>query len=556
MRKLASLLLVLTLVLPLALPFGVALAQENTDVLDALQAYNDNLPPAFGNVSVADLSIELLENPDLILVDVRQPEDYAESHIEGAINIPIREVGQTLDLLPDIDAPIVTICGSSWRSPQVMTALQILGYTNVRNMSGGMRAWTDEGLAVTDNAPEPVVGEAPASLDPDVIAAVDAALSGLPDGWGSVKAEDLNIEMIETPLDMLIDVRTPDEWATGYIAGATHMPLQSLMSYVDDLPQDKAANIVVYCGVGHRGNIAATMLRTMGYTNVRNLSGGIGGWTTSNLPLEGAPEAAPAAEAEAFDAAAALTNYVAGLPGSFNAIRVPDVATAIAENPDLVLVDVRTADEYAEGHFEGAINIPLGELTDHLDLLPDQSADIIVYCGSGHRSALGMMALNLLGYENALSMLGGTKAIADGQIPLVTEPTDVVAGEAPAIDPALLAAVDAYIKAIPAGYYTISADDLNIALVENPPAIIDVRTDPEVANGVIEGAQHITLGAFMMAQDQWPQDLSAPVVVYDSDGHRSAMAMIAMQMLGYEDVKSLAGGSKAWTAKSYPLVTE
>lgn len=96
MRKFAYLLLALTLVLPLALPFGVALAQENTDVLDALQAYNDNLPPAFGNVSVADLSIELLENPDLILVDVRQPEDYAESHIEGAINIPIREVGQTL----------------------------------------------------------------------------------------------------------------------------------------------------------------------------------------------------------------------------------------------------------------------------------------------------------------------------------------------------------------------------------------------------------------------------------------------------------------------------
>jgi len=554
MRKFGYLLLVLTLVLPLALPFGVALAQEDTAVLDALQAYNDNLPPAFGNVSVADLSIELLENPDLVLVDVRQPEDYAEGHIEGAINIPIREVAKNLDKLPDLDAPIVTVCGSSWRSPQVMTALQILGYTNVRNMAGGMNAWTDEGLAVTTEPAEPEVGEAPAAINPDVLAAVDAALSGLPDGWGMVKAEDLNIELIENPVDMLIDVRTPEEWATGYIAGATHMPLQSLMSYVDQLPENKDANIVVYCGVGHRGNIAATMLRTLGYTNVRNLSGGVGGWTTANLPLEGAPEAAPA-EAEAFDVAAALADYIAGLPGSFNAIRIPDVATAIAENPDLVLVDVRTADEYADGHFEGAINIPIVELTDHLDLLPDQSADIIVYCGSGHRSALGMMALNLLGYENALSMLGGTKAMAEGEIPLVTEPAEVVAGEAPAIDPAVLEAVDAYIKSIPAGYNTISADDLNIALVENPPAIIDVRTDPEVANGVIEGAQHITLSAFMTAQDQWPQDLTAPVVVYDSDGHRSAMAMMAMQMLGYEDVKSLAGGTKAWTAKGYPLVT-
>src|SRR5690606_41939126 len=130
--------------------------------------------------------------------------------------------------------------------------------------------------------------------------------------------------------------------------------------------------------------------------------------------------------------------------------------------------------------FEGAADSPLAARADRLDLLPDQSADISVYCGSGHRSALGMMALNLLGYENALSMLGGTKAIADGQIPLVTEPTDVVAGEAPAIDPALLAAVDAYIKAIPAGYYTIIADDLNIELVENPSSIIVVRPDTGV----------------------------------------------------------------------------
>jgi len=555
MRKLVSLLFVLTLVLPLALPFGVALAQENTDVLEALQGYNDNLPPAFGNVSVADLSVEMLENPDLILVDVRQPDEYAQGHVEGAINIPIRELADNLGALSDLDAPIVTICGSAWRSPIAMASLQIMGYDNVRSMSGGMRAWTDAGLAVSTEGFEPMISQAPAGLDPDVVAAVDAQLSGLPEGWGSIKAEDLNIELAETPPDLLIDVRTPEEWAKGYIAGAVHMPLQSLMSYVDELPEDKAANIVVYCGVGHRGNIAATMLRTLGYTNVRNVSGGIGGWTTAGLPLEGAPEA-EAEAAPAFDLNAALTDYVAGLPGNFNAVRVADVETAISENPDLVLVDVRTPDEYADGHFEGAINIPISELTDHLDLLPALDADIIVYCGSGHRSALGMAALNLLGYSKALSMLGGVKAVAEGQIPLVTEPTDAAAGTAPDINPALLAAVDAYVKAIPAGYYTISADDLNVALVENPPALIDVRTEGEIANGKIEGALALPLSSFMAAQDQWPQDKTAPVVIYGSDGHRSVIAMVAMQMLGYENVRSLAGGTKAWTAKSYPLVTD
>lgn len=555
MRKFAYLLLVLTLVLPLALPFGAALAQESTAVLDALQAYNDNLPPGFGNIQVADLSVEILENPDLVLIDVRQPDDYAEAHIEGAINIPIREVAKNLDKLPALDAPIITICGSSWRSPQVMTALQILGYTNVRNMAGGMRAWNEAGFPVTAEATEAVAAEVPAEINADVLAAVDAALSGLPDGWGSVKAEDLNIALIETPPALLIDVRTPEEWASGYIAGATHMPLQSLMSFADQLPEAKDAYIVVYCGVGHRGNIAATMIRTMGYTNVQNLSGGIGGWTGANLPLEGAPEAAPEEVVE-LDVAALLTDYVAGLPGSFNAIRNTDVATAIAENAELVVVDVRSAEEFANGHFEGAINIPITELTDHLDLLPNQDADIVVYCGSGHRSVLGMVSLNLLGYDNALSMLGGLKSLEEGLIPLVTEPTDVVAGETPAFDAAVFEAVDAYIESIPQGFGTISADDLNVALVENAPVVIDVRTEPEVANGMIEGAQFITLSDFLTAQAEWPQDLTAPVVVYDSDGHRSAMAMVAMQMLGYENVKSLGGGVKGWTAKSYPLVTE
>lgn len=252
----------------------------------------------------------------------------------------------------------------------------------------------------------------------------------------------------------------------------------------------------------------------------------------------------------------ALQAYNENLPPGFGNIQVADLSVEILENPDLVLIDVRQPDDYAEAHIEGAINIPITELTDHLDLLPNQDADIVVYCGSGHRSVLGMVSLNLLGYDNALSMLGGLKSLEEGLIPLVTEPTDVVAGETPAFDAAVFEAVDAYIESIPQGFGTISADDLNVALVENAPVMIDVRTEPEVANGMIEGAQFITLSDFLTAQAEWPQDLTAPVVVYDSDGHRSAMAMVAMQMLGYEDVKSLGGGVKGWTAKSYPLVTE
>lgn len=556
MRKWISLLLMLALALPLAVPFAPVLAQADA-VIERLEEYNANLPAGYGNVSAADLVVELAENPDLIIVDVRQPEEYAEGHIEGAINIPIRDLAKNLDLLPDLDAPIVVVCGSAWRSPIGMTSLQLLGYTNVRSMSGGMRAWDEDGFATVTEPTEAEAGTAP-EVDPDVLAAVDAQLSSLPQGFGGIKAEDLNVKLVEAPPAMLIDVRTPEEWAKGYIAGATHMPLQELMSFVDDLPADKDAEIVIYCGVGHRGNIAATMLRTLGYTNVLNLSGGIGGWQSAGLPLEGVPEEAGEEEAaaEEFSIEQALADTIAAMPASFNAVRANDLAAQLEANPDLPLIDVRTPEEYAEGHYEGAINIPLTELTDHLDALPAQDAEFVIYCGSAHRSAMAVFLLNLLGYSNVSSMLGGFKAGADAGIPTSTEPVEAEAGEAPEIDADLFAAVDAYVKAIPGGYYTISADDLNVALVEEPPVLIDVRTSAEVDQGMIEGALHIELRNLLADPDALPEDLSAPIVVYSGENHRGAMAMIALQLLGYEDVRTLAGGLPAWTAKEFPVVTE
>ena len=225
MRKYLYLLLVLALALPLALPFAPALAQEGSPVVLArLEEYNANLPAGYGNISTVDLSVELIDNPDLTIVDVRQPDEYEGGHIPGAINIPLRELAQSLDLLPDLDAPIVVVCGSAFRSPIGMTSLQILGYTNVRNMSGGMKGWEAEELSLSTDPVEVEAGTAP-EFDPEVFAAVDAALVNIPEGWGAVKAEDLNVQLIETPPAMLVDVRTPDEWAKGYISGAVHMPL-------------------------------------------------------------------------------------------------------------------------------------------------------------------------------------------------------------------------------------------------------------------------------------------------------------------------------------------
>lgn len=84
---------------------------------------------------------------------------------------------------------------------------------------------------------------------------------------------------------MVNDLRTDEDWATGYIDGSVHMPINSLLADMTLLPADKAAPIVVTCASGHRGGIGLKAPRMLGYTEVRNLAGGIGAWTAAELLL-------------------------------------------------------------------------------------------------------------------------------------------------------------------------------------------------------------------------------------------------------------------------------
>ncbi|MCD4686551.1 MAG: rhodanese-like domain-containing protein [Anaerolineae bacterium] len=487
---------------------------------------------------MSDLSVEMIDKGDaLVVVDVRQPEEYAAEagHLPGAFNIPLRDLAKNLDALPNVDAEIVVYCGSGWRSVYAMTALQVAGYTNVRSMSGGFRAWTAEEFAVETESVEAMHGEAPA-LDVDVLAAVDAALSGIPEGWAGITADNLNIKLIEDAPDLLIDVRTPGEWADGYIPGATHMTLQELVSFADVLPADLDADIVVYCKAGHRGNMAATILRVMGYTNVLNLGGGFTAWAGAEYEVV-MPEGGAAMNA--------LLAYNESLPAGYGNVTVSDLSVEMIDKGDaLVVVDVRQPEEYTAeaGHLPGAFNIPLRELAQNLDALPDPHAEIVVYCGSGWRSVYAMTALQVAGYTNVRSMKGGFRAWTAEEFAVETEPV-----EAPALDADVLAAVDAALAGIPEGWAGITAEDLNIKLIEDAPdLLIDVRKPEEWGAGYIPSATHMQLEELMSFAGELPADLDADIVVYCKAGHRGNMAATMLRIMGYTNVLNLGGGFTAW----------
>lgn len=544
--------LYLFLILSLSLSLLPALAQSDA-VVAAIEDYNANLPQGYGVFALDDLALALAER-DVFMVDVREVAEYEAGHIEGSINIPIRELPAHLDLLPGLDAEIIIICQGGARAMLAQASLNVLGYMNAKTLAGGFGAWSGADYPTVTEATElPQAGELP-EFDADILAAVTDYLSNLPQGFGLIQAADLAVRLVEEPDLILIDTRSAGEWDNGYIEGAEHIWIDEFTARMDEWPEDKDAPIVVYCGAGYRGGIAAVILNLMGYTNVRNLFGGSGAWKAQGFPMVGVPEAEPEAAAE-FDPVQAATDYIAGLPSNFNAMRVADLETEMAAGADLLLVDVRPLDEYSESHIEGAINIPIQELVGSLDLLP-QDANIVIYCGSGHRSALAVGALNMLGYANARSLLGGTRAWSNAELPFSDVPLAAEAGTMPDVDAALYDWLNEFFVTMPNGFYAVRVDDLNLQLAEQDIVLIDTRTDGEWASGYIEGAIHIPFGEFMSRQADWPQDLDTPIVLYDNPTHRGAIAMMLMRLFGYTDVRTLNGGTGAWTAAGFELVTD
>ena len=71
-----------------------------------------------------------------------------------------------------------------------------------------------------------------------------------------------------------------------------------------------------------------------------------------------------------------------------------------------VLIDVRTEEEYARGHIENSINLPLSEISAVGEIIPDKDTPIFVYCRSGARSSSAAGILKKMGYRNAVNIGG------------------------------------------------------------------------------------------------------------------------------------------------------
>jgi len=102
------------------------------------------------------------------------------------------------------------------------------------------------------------------------------------------------------------------------------------------------------------------------------------------------------------------------------------------------------------------------------------------------------------------------------------------------------------------GYYGIKEVDVEFLQTHKDDIhLIDVRTESEVARGVIDGAIHIPLHLLPLRAGEIPLDKK--VIVYCNSGARSAQACAFMAARGYDNLHNLSGGIMAWARSGKPI---
>jgi adenylyltransferase/sulfurtransferase len=94
-------------------------------------------------ISAADVNTQRERGDDLLLLDVREPDEYATAHIGGAVLVPLGELEQRLgELAQWQQRRVVVVCKTGARSARACELLRSHGFAEVENLAGGIEAWS------------------------------------------------------------------------------------------------------------------------------------------------------------------------------------------------------------------------------------------------------------------------------------------------------------------------------------------------------------------------------------------------------------------------------
>ena len=187
---------------------------------------------------------------EVILLDVRNENDFAESHIPGSIFIGLdgRFAPWVGELLEDIKKPIILLAPKG-REEEAITRLSRVGFDNIKGyLKGGIKSWIE--------------------------------LNKKTNSIANIKAQDFM--SLNSKFDInILDVRSQNEYLSGSVDGSLNIPLINLTDSLDKLNSNKRSYI--FCKGGYRSMIASSILNLKGINNITNI---IGGYDSISLCIE------------------------------------------------------------------------------------------------------------------------------------------------------------------------------------------------------------------------------------------------------------------------------
>ena len=480
-----------------------------------------------------DLQRRLDADAPFALIDVRDPPEYNASHIVGASLVPRRLLEFDLsDAVPHPDTPIVLCDDDERRVHFAAATAERMGYSDLAALSGGVNRWaflelpTEWGV----NVPSKDFGERV-----EVVHRVP-----------EIDADDLQARIERGDPLVILDTRTPEEFARSCIPGGRSVPGGEIAYRITDILADAPDNaaVVVNCAGRTRSIIGARALQRMALEReVVGLKNGTAGWMLAGYALEFDADrharwhTLPSVTPEGRAAAERYARRCAEEDG----VQLIDVAQLNdlrdrSRRESVYFIDVRGEDEYHAGRIPGFRCFPGGQAVQRSDdVAVVRHAPIVFACDGIARAALTASWFRQMGHRRVYALDGGTSAWAQAGGSLESG----VARQEP--------------SALAEAARTVAQIEPQ-AVFEMPDALVlHVGTSQEFARAHPPGARWAPRGWLERDIDELAPDRRRTLVTICEDGAQSLLAARTLVQGGYEDVHAVRHGMSGYRNRGLPV---
>lgn len=341
-------------------------------------------------IAATQLKPLLTDGEEIAFLDIREHGQYGDGHPFFSVHVPYSQIEVLAPrLMPRLAVRCILMDDGDGVSERAANVLTSLGYSDVSILDGGAPAWAAAGYTHFKgvNVPSKTFGEL-------VEHHFDTQ---------SISAEELNEKFEQNEDLVLLDGRTPREYQKMTIPNAQSCPNAELGYRLPMLCDDPKTTVIVNCAGRTRSIIGAQILSMLDIPNpIYALRNGTQGWRLAGFDLlhDAIPAALPKPSNENWEAGRLKAESLRQDYG------IPSVSADEAnvwrteKDRSTYLFDIRSAEEYADGHVAGAHSAPGGQLIQATDeQLAVRNARIILTCDNGLRSTTTAILLAGMGHQ-------------------------------------------------------------------------------------------------------------------------------------------------------------